>query len=134
MRKIYLASLTPDHRGFTASAFLQVQGLDATPCHFDHADFSANELTLTTLESLGIINHVVTSQSLNLDMVRKHQVIAFDETTRNKIQVDFGRLVPIYNEVALGQTTSIPENNIIDTIHHFQRTSHLVDKRRDLFD
>lgn len=126
--KVLLTSSKPDHRAYAASAFLQEIGVDAHASHLESADFEPDGLTITTLASFGILGH--NSESSQLTQADKDSfIVAMDEVTRNKIQEDFSKLVPLYNEVHNNTSSSLELENTINTIHHLKDSSKQVKER-----
>lgn len=129
--KVIFASTTADLRSYTASACMEQtaanndQNILISIAHLDSTNYNPEDLTLTTLSSLGILNHEANITILTQSDMDSSFVIAMDNTTRNKIQEDFGKLVPIFNEVSHNNSESIKRlleeeshHHVISMIHH----------------
>lgn len=111
--KVIFASSTADLRNYTASACMEQassnnnQNILISVAHLDSTNYDPENLTLTTLESLGILNHKTTMTFLTKEDINSSLVIAMDHTTRNQIQKEFGKLVPLFNEVSNNESIDI---------------------------
>lgn len=125
--KVIFASTTGDLRSYTASACLEQvnNNILVSVAHLDSTNYIPENLTLTTLASLGILNHETNMTFLTQDEIDSSVVIAMDNQTRNKIQEQFGRLVPLFTEVSHNSSEGLKRlleeeshHHVISTIHH----------------
>ena len=88
---------------------------------------SPDTTTYVALSALGIYVHDYQPKPFTKDMM-SFVVVAMDEPTRNKIQAEFEKLVPLFSEVAHMETASIQRrttnstvldtNNVVATVNH----------------
>lgn len=122
MKTNFLVSTTPSQTNLATSIILIQKGIQAQAAHLRHQEFQMGGATSLGLSSLNI--HETNHESILLDHHHfKHHIIALDESTRNLIQAEYKKLVPLYCEVAENKTVSFEEKDIINTIHHVNETA-----------